>query len=103
MWTLKLLDTECCTAKVLHIGRGGAKLISWLDAAGPVDCINRVFDCSTHSTNLQDLEVYLCDHICQLECIKQCSRVESYYRFILTSAHYPFPLTKQTFSSCCQK
>ena len=53
MWTLKLLDAECCTAKVLQAlysksiaGRGVARLISWLGTAGPVDCFNKsLSDC----------------------------------------------------------
>ena len=28
-------------------GRDVTRLITWLDTAGPVDCINRVFDCYT--------------------------------------------------------
>ena len=38
------------------------------------------------------LEVYLRDHACQLE----YSMIETYHRFIFSSAHYPFLLTKQT-------
>ena len=46
--------------------------------------------------------VYLCDHTCQLECSKQYSMIES-YRFVFTSAHYPFPLMKQTYLKLLQK
>ena len=42
------------------------------------------------------LEVYLHDHARQLEYSKQYSVIESYYRFVFTSAHYPFSLMKQT-------
>ena len=42
-------DIEITGCRVLYskfiAGRGVAKLISWLCTAGPVDYINRVFDC----------------------------------------------------------
>ena len=38
-----------------------------------------------HSTYLQDLEVYLHDHACQLECSKQYSMIETYYKFYFSS------------------
>ena len=90
-------------------GRGVARLlISWLGIAGPIDCINRVFDCyirvylfqflliwysqllvgptfgyapeMRHSTNLQD---YSHDHAHHLEYGKQYSMIENYNRFVL--------------------
>ena len=45
IWTLKLLDGECRTVKVLQAGAYIARLISWLGTARPVDFFNRVFDC----------------------------------------------------------
>ena len=43
------VDIEITGYKVLYsksiAGRGIARLISWLGKAGPVNCINRVFDC----------------------------------------------------------
>ena len=38
-----------------------------------------------HSIYLQDLEVYLRDHTRQLECSKQYSMIETYYRFFFSS------------------
>ena len=38
-----------------------------------------------HSTYFQDLEGYLCDHARQLECGKQYSMIETYYRFYFSS------------------
>ena len=40
MWTMKSLDTECYTVKVLQALRGVAILIIWLGTAG----LNRVFE-----------------------------------------------------------
>ena len=43
------VDTEITGYRVLYresvAGRDIARLISWLGSAGPVDCINRLFDC----------------------------------------------------------
>ena len=43
------------------------------------------------------MKVYLRDYTRQLEYSKQYSMIETYYRFVFTSSHYPFPLAKQTF------
>ena len=48
-------------------------------------------------------KVYLRDHTRQLEYSKQYSVIETYYRFIFTSVHYLFPLTKQTSSKLLPK
>ena len=43
------VDIEITGHRALYsksiIGRGVARLISWLGTTGPVDCINRVFNC----------------------------------------------------------
>ena len=48
-------------------------------------------------------KVYLRDHVHQLEYSKQHSMIETYYRCIFTSAHYPFSLMKQTSSKLVPK
>ena len=100
-------------------GRGVAGLIGSLGTAGPVDRFNksvsdyyiRVYRSFWQGTAnfwldlllatplkrgtqliFKILEVYLCDHARQLEYSKhvQYSFIETYYKFIFTSAHYPF-------------
>ena len=111
-------------------GRGVACIIIWLGIAVPVDCFNKsLSDCYIRvyqsfwqgtanfwlglllATPLKRgtqlifkiLEVYLCDHAHQLEYSKhvQYSFIETYYRFVFTSAHYPF--RSKPPQSCYQK
>ena len=97
--------------------RGVARLIIWLGTAGPVDCFNKyVRRCLTvnfwlglllamslkRGTQLIfKILVYLRDHTRQLEYSKQYKL--TYYRFVFSSAHYPFPFTKQTSSKLLSK
>ena len=127
MWRLKLLDTKCCTSKVLQAGALLlARLISWLGTAGTVDCFNKsVSDCYIRvylsfwqgtanfwlgllltmplkrgTQLILKISVYLCDHTRQLEYSKLLNKL-AYYRFVFTSA--PFALTKQTSSKLLPK
>ena len=125
MWTLKLLDYRTVFSKST-VGRGVARLISWLGTAGPVDCFNKsLSDCYIRiyrsfwlgtanfwlglllllkrGTQLifKILEAYLRDHVRQLEYSKQYSVIETYYRSVFTSAHYPF--RSKPPQSCYQK
>ena len=104
-------------------GRGVAWLIIWLGTVGLLDYFNKVFDCyiraypslsifidrvqptfgwptlgyapkMRHSTNLQEFSL-LAYHTHQLEYSKQYSMIESYYRFVFSSAHYPLPCTHE--------
>ena len=123
------VDIEITGYRALYsksiVGRGVTRLISWLDTAGPLDCFNKSLSDSyisvyrsflagysqllveptlgyapktRHSTNLQ---VYLRDHVRQLEYSKQYSIIKTYYRFVFTSAHYPFQSKPPR--SCYQK